>query len=615
MSGIAGIISSYELDINVPTLKRMSSALSHRGIDGGGIWINPKKTLGFAHRRLATIDLSFNAVQPMHYKDKYSIVFDGEIYNYIEIKQDLQKAGYIFRNNSDTEVILAAYDFYKERCVYHFDGKFAFAIWDEVEQCLFAARDRFGEKPFYYYKDKTRFVFGSEMKAIWSAGIEKRVDYKMLVNYLSLGDVQSPSNKSQTFYNKINSLPPSHYITLHKNVMEIEPYWTIDKNSQINISTKSANEKLEYLLSNAIKKRMRGDAAIGIGFDEEFDTSTLISFAKSVSKKSFNYYGISNSNHFSEQKQSFEKISNQFELEADFYLQDDLKIVSEFKDLFYFQEEPFSFESYLKYNLYKEASKKNTKTILDSYGIQQLFAGDVKYAKSYLQEIFRKNKFKKYFFEKNRFKEQGINISWKLIDYFSAYLPPHVAMAEEKKMYNKIVNHPYLTSQMRSVISGREWDGIDMPIVTKLNDILYFDLMGVGLEQELRFTDRMAMLNNIELRRPFLQSELVTFLFSLPADMKIHNGFMKYNLKQMMHGRIPENIIWSKKPQLQKAGINPIKNSNLMEEFIFECKKNLVNNRILKPNVLDKSHPKILQIENEDFDWRCINAAHLLTDI
>lgn len=284
MSGIAGIISLYELDINIPTLKRMSSALSHRGIDGGGVWINPKKTLGFAHRRLATIDLSFNAVQPMHYKDKYSIVFDGEIYNYIEIKQDLQKAGYVFRNNSDTEVILAAYDFYKERCVYHFDGKFAFAIWDEVEQCLFAARDRFGEKPFYYYKDKTRFVFGSEMKAIWSAGIEKSVDYKMLVNYLSLGDVQNPSNKSQTFYNKISSLPPSHYITLHKNVMQIEPYWTIDKNSQIDISTKAANEKLEYLLSNAIKKRMRGDAAIGIGFDEEFDTSILISFAKSVSK-------------------------------------------------------------------------------------------------------------------------------------------------------------------------------------------------------------------------------------------------------------------------------------------------------------------------------------------
>jgi hypothetical protein len=97
--------------------------------------------------------------------------------------------------------------------------------------------------------------------------------------------------------------------------------------------------------------------------------------------------------------------------------------------------------------------------------------------------------------------------------------------------------------------------------------------------------------------------------------MKIHNGFMKYNLKQMMHGRVPDNIIWAKKPQLQRAGFNSIKSSNLMEKFIFECKKNLVNNRILKPNVLDKSHPKILQIENEDFDWRSINAAHMLRDI
>ena len=114
MSGIAGIISSYESDINIPILKKMSNVLSHRGTDGGGIWINPKNSVGLAHRRLATIDLSFNAAQPMHYKDRYSIVHDGEIYNYIELKQELQKAGYVFRNNSDTEVILAAYDFYKE---------------------------------------------------------------------------------------------------------------------------------------------------------------------------------------------------------------------------------------------------------------------------------------------------------------------------------------------------------------------------------------------------------------------------------------------------------------------------------------------------------------------
>ena len=615
MSGIAGIISSYESDINIPILKRMSSSLSHRGEDGGGIWINPKKTIGLAHRRLSTIDLSFNAAQPMHYKDRYSIVHDGEIYNYIEIKQDLQKAGYVFKNNSDTEVILAAYDFYKERCVYHFDGKFAFAIWDEVEQCLFAARDRFGEKPFYYYKDKTRFVFGSEMKAIWSAGIDKSVDYKMLINYLSLGDVQNPSDKSQTFYNKINALPPSHYITFHKNVMEIESYWTLDKNNQIAISEKAATEKLEFLLSNAIKKRMRGDVPMGISFDDDFDSSTLLFFSKLVSKKSFTFYGTSDLSPFSEQKEKFEKQAKQFDAEAYYLSQDDLKIVSDFKNLFYYHEEPFSFESYLKFNLYKEASKKNTKVILDNCGTKQLFAGDTKYAKWHLQEIFKKNKFKKYVFEKRKLKENGIDIGWGLNDILSTYLPPHVAMAEEKRLYNKIVHHPYFTKQLLSVVSGREWDGIHKPIVNKLNDLLHFDMMEMGLEEELRFGDRMAMSNSIELRHPFLQSELATFLFSLPSGMKISGGFSKYILRSLMHNYIPEEMVWTKPSKSQKEKTNSIKYSKLMDEFAFECKKSLVNNQLLKPSILDKKRAKSNQNENDEFDWRYINAAHLLSNI
>ena len=159
MCGIAGIISPHSSDINIQKLKGMSDSLAHRGPDGEGFWISPKQTAGLAHRRLAIIDLSSNALQPMHFLDRYSIVHNGEIYNHIELRKELQKAGYHFTSNSDTEVILAAYDFYKEKCLQYFDGMFAFAIWDEVEQTLFAARDRFGEKPFYYFKENERFIF------------------------------------------------------------------------------------------------------------------------------------------------------------------------------------------------------------------------------------------------------------------------------------------------------------------------------------------------------------------------------------------------------------------------------------------------------------------------
>ena len=154
MCGIAGIISPNPSRIRSDSLKKMADALSHRGPDGEGFWINADNKVGFAHRRLAIIDLSNGAAQPMHFSDRYTIVHNGEIYNYIELREELVKKGYRFNTLSDTEVILAAYHEFREDCVQYFDGMFSFAIWDEKEQELFAARDRFGEKLFFYYKDE-----------------------------------------------------------------------------------------------------------------------------------------------------------------------------------------------------------------------------------------------------------------------------------------------------------------------------------------------------------------------------------------------------------------------------------------------------------------------------
>src|SRR5699024_10568919 len=147
--------------------------LSHRGQDGDATWMNDAGDVGFSHRRLAIIDLSEAGKQPMHFGGRYTIVYNGEVYNYIELKYELEKKGYEFNSKTDTEVILAAYDHYRENCVDHFDGMFAFAIWDEKDKNLFAARDRFGEKPFNYFVDDDQFVFGSEMKALWAAGIPR----------------------------------------------------------------------------------------------------------------------------------------------------------------------------------------------------------------------------------------------------------------------------------------------------------------------------------------------------------------------------------------------------------------------------------------------------------
>jgi asparagine synthase (glutamine-hydrolysing) len=206
MCGIAGIISGNTSLITSDRIKKMTGALAHRGPDGEGTWMNPTTALG--NRRLSVIDLSSAGNQPMHYIDRYTIIHNGEIYNYVELREELQKKGYSFYSKTDTEVVVASYDCWKEECVDHFDGMFAFAVWDDKEKELFAARDRFGEKPFFYFINNEQFIFASEMKALWAAGIERKVNLKLLFNYLTIGYVDNPNIPEETFLKIFPSSQP-----------------------------------------------------------------------------------------------------------------------------------------------------------------------------------------------------------------------------------------------------------------------------------------------------------------------------------------------------------------------------------------------------------------------
>src|SRR5450631_1189277 len=234
MCGINGIISSDRLKITRERLQKMTDALAHRGPDGEGFWINEEGNAGFGHRRLSVIDLSRGAAQPMHYLDRYTIVYNGEIYNYPELKEILGKKGYLFYTQSDTEVILAAYDCFKEECLGYFDGMFAFAIWDETKQSLFAARDRFGEKPFYYSLDEDQLNFASEKKALWAGGLPKEINQPLMLNYLVLGHTQTAADTTITFHKDIFSLPPAHYLLfdLPSFYFQLKSYWDCDKENQ-----------------------------------------------------------------------------------------------------------------------------------------------------------------------------------------------------------------------------------------------------------------------------------------------------------------------------------------------------------------------------------------------
>ena len=267
MCGIAGIVQFNE-PISIAALKKMTDSLVHRGPDGEGHWLNNKAKVGLGHRRLSIIDLSENTKQPMHYaNNRYTLTFNGEIYNYIELKEELKKKGYSFISESDTEVLLALYDCKKEKCLQDLDGMFAFAIWDEKEQTLFCARDRFGEKPFYYhYLPGKFFAFASEMKALFSLGIPKSVNNEMLYNFIhSAYHVTNPANRPQTFYTGISKLPPATFITVNASLQLAETaYWSLSEvNSNNTLAYEEAKEKFTELLYRSVKRRLRSDVPVG----------------------------------------------------------------------------------------------------------------------------------------------------------------------------------------------------------------------------------------------------------------------------------------------------------------------------------------------------------------
>ncbi len=227
MCGIAGILSTDRANITPERLKFMTDALAHRGPDGEGHWIDPSGSAGFGHRRLSIIDLSPAGAQPMSCLDRYSIIHNGEIYNHIELRDFLQSKGYSFFSRTDTEIIPAAYDFYGPDCVRQFDGMFAFALWDRRERTLYLARDRFGEKPLFLYKDGTQLLFASEMKALWAAGAPKTINPPMLFNFITIGYTQNPADPSETFYKGITKLPARSWFRYNPvtRQKELRQYW------------------------------------------------------------------------------------------------------------------------------------------------------------------------------------------------------------------------------------------------------------------------------------------------------------------------------------------------------------------------------------------------------
>lgn len=618
MCGIAGIVSPQSSFLQHARLKNMADVLKHRGPESEGFWMNEERTVGFAHRRLCIVDLSLQASQPFHYLH-YTLIYNGEIYNYVELKETLQKQGYIFSSHSDTEVIPAAFDYWGKECLHQFDGMFAFALWDDRNKELFMARDRFGEKPLYYYADYKQhgkfeqFLFASEMKALFIENVPKQLNGTMMLNYLGLGYVQNPQKKTETFYQNILSLPPGNYLTVQPNNGRVQMRkWYRPDLSTKNISENEALEKFRELFFTSVKRRLRSDVEIGTSLSGGLDSSSIVAAIhqfKNVSSlwKNIGFTAIFPG--FGKDEAAYSKeVAEQFKIQQITIAPTAQDWINNWHELMYYQEEPLQSSSVVaQFLVYKLAKENHVTVLLDGQGADEVLGGYKKYIHWYLQEMLRKN-FRLFRTEKKLLAQNNFLEQWSWKNYAASYLPEKTAKQLQQRAYQQLkeadINPDFFARY-------NNYDVLHKPVVKQLEDVLYYNTFQFGLEELLRYADRNSMAHSREVRLPFLNHELVEFIFSLPSGLKIKEGFTKWVLRKSMSDFLPNSICWRK----DKTGYEPPQQKWMQNqavcEMIMASKEKLVAKNVLRKEVLQVSVKPKAAHEGENFDWRYLCAASL----
>lgn len=508
MCGIAGILGRNPK--NASTIQLMIEAQKHRGPDANCFWDDQKAFLG--HNRLSIIDLSDNANQPMFSScGNYVIVFNGEIYNYLEIKKELQYE-YTFKNASDTEVLLAAFIKWNSKMLDKLNGMFSFAIWNKKDNSLFAARDRFGVKPFYYTFFENQFYFSSEIKTLFAAGIPKNKNKKVWANYFTYGTYGLPN---ETFFEDIHQLKASHFLkinfseNLDFNAIQFQKWYDFpERISKIKqLPKEELAARYEALLKDAIQLRFRADVPLGMNVSGGLDSSTLINLVHKnlPSQKSIEAFTFYSNNKNYDELPWVNELMKTTPYQLNKVLLDYKEIPELIKKVSYYQDEPFGGFPTLAYSLlFQSASQKGIKVILDGQGMDEAWAGY------------------DYYHNKSNNVIQGITSS----PVRPEVLSPEFGNLAEKEVYER-------------------------PFSTDLQNLQYRDLFYTKIPRALRFNDRISMMHSTELREPFLDYRLVELAFAQNDSMKMQNGQTKWLLRDLVKEYLGGTIALAPKRALQ----------------------------------------------------------------
>lgn len=514
MCGIGGILTNYKFDSRSEA-EQMASALHHRGPDNTGFWYSDKLVL--LHTRLSIIDLSDSGNQPMlDLSGRYIIVFNGEIYNYQEIKETLTKSGIKFKGQTDSEVLLESYKYWGADCLMHLNGMFAFAVWDTVNSTLFLARDRFGEKPLFYTLQRTRFYFASEIKAFWAAGIRTSFNHQRWKNY-SNWELQFKDSPSETFYDDIFQLEPGCYATVTPDLKVVKTRY-YDPGFKIqSIGKEQAAAQFRELLADSIKLRMRSDVKIGSSLSGGLDSSSIVALLSGMITVPMETFSARFNNFQKDEGKYIEIIGNSFRnINLNYTWPAGNEFAEDFDKIIYTQEEPFKSSSiYAQWRVMELASRKGIKVLLDGQGADEILAGYLHYYRTYINCLFLNGKIYK------AIKEQK---------QFNTLRNPKPAASGSSYFYHFI-----------KILRSFRLQKNCMP---SLRDALYKDTFKGGLHTLLRYADRNSMAHSREVRLPFLDHRLVEFVFSLPDEMILKDGWTKLILRESMDQILPSEITW-----------------------------------------------------------------------
>lgn len=557
MCGITGKIFFNNNEVSEKEMENMNKAIIHRGPDDGGVYISPDKKVGLGHRRLSIIDLSPLGHQPMRYMDRYEIVFNGEVYNFQEKRDLLEKEGYTFKSHSDTEVILALYDKFGKKCLEHLRGMFAFAIYDEQEKTIFCARDRVGKKPFKYYLDDNVFMFASELKAILTQQeYKKEVDYAAIHHYLTLQYCPAPL----TGFKDLKKLEPAHYlfVDLKTKKIEKERYWKLDYSKKLDLPEYEWKKKIMEKLEESVKLRMISDVPLGAFLSGGIDSSAIVGLMSKLSEKPVKTFSIG----FEEEKYNELKyakiVAKKFKTDhREFIIKPNA--IELLPMLVRYYEEPYADSSALPTYYVCKMTRDFVTVALNGDGGDENFGGYSRYSafkfSLFYENLSLFNQFlvlpiSKFLANtiKNTFLERAHRFSRTLAeDYRRRYLTYTAYFTNDQKaaLYTQKFKEKVWHDNTYDLIAEKFNEA---KTKNKMDQTLYADFSTYLPDDLMVKVDIDSMAVALEGRSPFLDHELLELTAKIPFNLKIKGwDNKKYILKEALRGLVPDEVMFRPK--------------------------------------------------------------------